>query len=74
MAALQSLIARHLTSERRLRHISVGVGEGAAIAWLHAHGTVNGERVDGEVMQMDVRLSDADFARFEAGVSNSGLN
>ena len=74
LVALEKLIALQLTSERRLRHITLGVGEGAAIAWLHAHGTVEGERVDGEAMQIEVRLSDADFARFEAGVSSSGLN
>lgn len=71
MALLKKLIAKHLTVEYRLRHIQLSAGQGAAIAWLHAHGTVVAEEIDGEQMQIDVKLSDADFARFEAASFSS---
>ena len=64
--ALSQLLSGRLTSAHRMRHIELGMAEGAAIAWLHANGTVNAERMKGERMTLDVRLSDVDFARFQA--------
>jgi GTPase len=66
MEALRSLMTSRLTSAHRVRHISVDTHNGAAIAWLHAHGTIVGEAITGDVMTVDVRLSDVDFARFQA--------
>ena len=63
---LKALIAKHLTVERRIRRFRLNAGQGAAIAWLHAHGTIVDERTEGDVMYINAKLSDADFARFEA--------
>jgi GTP-binding protein HflX len=66
---IQTLIAAaaaRLTRNSRLRHITVSAGDGSALAWLHAHGEVLGQHVDGERMTVDVRLGEADWARFQA--------
>lgn len=63
---LRAMLANRLSEARRLRHVALGAGDGAAIAWLHAHGTIISEDMDEDRMQIQVRLSDDDFARFEA--------
>jgi GTP-binding protein HflX len=60
-----------LTCGARLHHITVPASDGARIAWLHRHGEVLGESDAGEgergpERQIDVRLSERDFGRFEA--------
>jgi GTPase len=64
--ALSRLLSDRLTSAYRIRTIELGTYEGAAIAWLHAHGAVENEAARGERMTMKVRLSDVDFARFQS--------
>lgn len=66
MDGLIALITSRLTKAHRIRQIDVGISDGAALAWLHAHGTVIGERTGVDVTMLDVRLSDVDFARFQA--------
>jgi GTPase len=60
--AMRSHLAERLTIARRLRHIELSPSDGAGRAWLHAHGRVEGENEEGTVA---VRLSDADYARFQ---------
>ena len=64
--AMRNLLALRMTSARRLRHIDVSAEDGAARAWLHAHGNVEGETGKASVIKLSVRLSDADFARFQS--------
>jgi GTPase len=61
----QALVSGRLTVAHRLRQISVDPANGAAQAWLHAHGEVVGEALDAGQMVIDIRLSDADFARYQ---------
>lgn len=49
-----------------VRTVTLPSSDGRAIAWLHAHGEVVGQRDDGLEVEIDVRLSDADWARFGA--------
>lgn len=64
--ALAQRLSNRLTSSHRLRHIELGMADGAAIAWLHANGAVEEEKLHGERRTLKVRLSDVDFARFQA--------
>lgn len=66
IGALKTKLSGLLTTARRIRQLRVGHGDGAARAWLHQHGEVLGETADGDETIIDVRLSDADFARFQA--------
>jgi len=63
---LRRIVSDRLSVGNRVRTLAVPIGDGAAIAWLHAHGEVVGQEVDGDRMVLEVRLSDADLARFEA--------
>ena len=58
------LLAERLASGARLHSIRVPAGDGAAQAWLHAHGEVIDQTVDGDDMAIDVRLTEAEWARF----------
>jgi GTP-binding protein HflX len=60
------LMARHLGRLHRLRDVRVSMADGASLAWLHSHGDVEQEVAEGEEMVISVRLSDADWARFQA--------
>ena len=61
---LLKTIFRQLTSGRTRREISVPASDGAAAAWLHAHGRVVCHSADGVNIRLTVELSDPDFARF----------
>ena len=63
--ALRLLLSDRLTVARRLRHIQLSPNDGAGRAWLHAHGSVESESGEGDVATISVRLSDADFARYQ---------
>jgi GTP-binding protein HflX len=55
----------HLRKGARLGSVRLGAGEGEAIAWLHANGEVVGQRTEGLETVLEVRMSEADWARFE---------
>ncbi len=62
--ALGQSIAARLTSARRPHVFDVPANDGAAFAWLHAHGSVESEVPDGDHVRITVRLNDADRARY----------
>jgi GTP-binding protein HflX len=55
-----------LAKGARLRTVRVGASDGEAIAWLHANGRIEAERPGEVETEFEVRLSDADWARFQA--------
>ncbi len=55
-----------LTAARKPHDLQIAADDGATLAWLHAHGSVERETGEGELRTVTVRLTDADFARFEA--------
>jgi GTPase len=62
---LQALVSGRLTVAHRLRRVNVDPANGAAQAWLHAHGEVISESLEDGLMVIDIRLSDADFSRYQ---------
>lgn len=60
----REMIAAQLTKDNQVRQIILSQGEGAELAWLHDHGQVLTEQSDEDRLVLDVRLSDADYARF----------
>jgi GTP-binding protein HflX len=42
--------------------------DGERIAWLHSHGQILDEDHQGERVQIKVRLSDIEWARFQAAL------
>ncbi len=64
--SLHTLIAARLMTQHRIRHILLDEADGAGLAWLHQHGSVVGVIQDAAQITVDVRLSDVDFARYQA--------
>ncbi len=57
--------AERLRENNRVRKITLPAAAGEAIAWLHANGEVVDQRSEGLETEYEVRLSDADWARFQ---------
>lgn len=66
VATLLACVAGHLGKGAKVRTISLSASAGQAIAWLHSHGEIVAERRGGAETEFDVKLSDADWARFQA--------
>jgi GTP-binding protein HflX len=50
----------------KIRRVTLDATDGEAIAWLHANGEVVAQKNEGLTTEYEVRLSDADWARFQA--------
>ena len=62
--ALIDTVAERLTVGHRRYHLTLDAGDGAAAAWLHAHGEVIDQWVDGDQVGYEVRMAPGDFDRF----------
>ncbi|MGZ8282026.1 MAG: GTPase HflX, partial [Allosphingosinicella sp.] len=58
--------AGHLRKGAPVHAVKVAASDGEALAWLHAHGEVVSQREDGLHQLLEVRLTDVDWARFQA--------
>lgn len=57
-------VAAALTSGHRRYWITLDAGDGAGAAWLHAHGEVLDQVIEGTEATYEVRLSEPDYERF----------
>ena len=62
---LQRAMADLLGKGHRRYELRLAASEGAALAWLHAHGEVLALEHDEDAVQLSVRLAPADFDRFQ---------
>lgn len=62
---LLNRVAARLTEEHRRYTITLDVADGAGAAWLHQHGDVLWQDVDGETAVYEVRMAERDFERFQ---------
>ena len=63
---LREAMAARLRSGEQVHQIRLPVTEGERIAWLHARGEVLDQQVDHDVIELSVRLSPDNWARFQA--------
>ena len=63
---LRRVVAERLLAGARVHSIELPASDGGAIAWLHQHGEVIDQAMEGETLKMDVRLSPDEFARFQS--------
>ena len=63
---LLACAARLLRQGAPVRGVRLASSDGEAIAWLHANGEVIGQTHEGLETRLQVRLTDADWSRFEA--------
>lgn len=64
-ALLEAVSARLTAGHHRFR-VTLKAMDGAQAAWLHRHGEVLEQAVDGDLATFDVRMSPADYERFVA--------
>ncbi|MCU0986408.1 MAG: GTPase HflX [Acetobacteraceae bacterium] len=66
LAGLKAAIDARLSAGLSVHRIALKPAEGAALAWLYAHGEVLDRRDGAEAIHLAVRLSEDDRARFES--------
>jgi GTP-binding protein HflX len=62
---LRRAFSDRLSRGARVRTVRLSASDGAAIAWLHQNGEVLATDTSGEIVSVDVRISDVNWARFE---------
>ena len=68
---LLACAGEHLRTGAIVRRVTLDATDGEAIAWLYANGEVIDQHNEGLTTDYDVRLSDADWARFQARQAQS---
>jgi len=63
---LTSSISENLQRGTQVHRIRLDASEGSRLAWLHSRGEVLDQRMDGNEIEIDVRLSPDNWARFQA--------
>ena len=63
---LRNHIAETLRQGTHIHQIRLNPGDGSRLAWLHSRGEVLDQRMDGEEIEVDVRLSPDNWARFQS--------
>jgi GTP-binding protein HflX len=63
---LKSSISQTLQRGTQVHRIRLDAAEGGRLAWLHSRGEVLDQRMDGDEIEVDVRLSPDNWARFQA--------
>jgi GTP-binding protein HflX len=63
---LRERMAEGLRSGEQVHLIRISATEGSKIAWLHSRGEVLDQKLDQDEMEMSVRLSPDNWARFQA--------
>jgi GTP-binding protein HflX len=66
MDNLKGRISQSLQSGTQVHRIRLDASEGSRLAWLHSRGEVLDQRMDGDEIELDVRLSPDNWARFQA--------
>jgi GTP-binding protein HflX len=64
--SLRERMAECLRSEEKVHRIRLPASAGEKIAWLHARGEVLDQQLDHDQVQLSVRLSPDNWARFQA--------
>ncbi|HST37705.1 MAG TPA: GTPase HflX [Allosphingosinicella sp.] len=66
VSELLAAASERLRKDAKVREITLSAGDGELIAWLHANGEVLTHDYEGLETRFAVRLSDKDWARFQA--------
>ena len=66
LAALRECMAEKLRSGEQVHQIRLSATDGSRIAWLHSRGEVLEQKLDHDQIELSVRLSPDNWARFQA--------
>jgi GTP-binding protein HflX len=64
--ALRECMAENLRRGEEIHRIRMPATDGGRIAWLHSRGEVLDQELDGDELELSVRLSPDNWARFQA--------
>lgn len=62
--ALLETVASHLTAGHQRYTLTLDAADGAAAAWLHQHGDVLDQEIEGDRARYEVRMAPRDYERF----------
>jgi GTP-binding protein HflX len=62
---LRETVSHLLHAGSQIHQVRLNAGDGERIAWLHARGEIIGQESDGDQLQLSVKLSPENWARFE---------
>jgi GTPase len=63
---LLACVAAHLRKNSLLQEVTLGAGDGEALAWLHQHGEVLHQESEGMHTRLVVKIAPAEWERFQA--------
>ncbi|WP_174274737.1 GTPase HflX [Sphingomonas bacterium] len=63
---LRRRVSQKLLAGARVHRLRLPAGDGRGLAWLHQHGEVIDQQLEGEAITLEVRLSPAEWSRFQA--------
>jgi len=63
---LRDKAAERLRAGALLHQVTLPAGDGSRIAWLHARGDVVDQRVEGDMIEVSVKLSPENWEKFQA--------
>jgi GTP-binding protein HflX len=66
LEALRELMATRLRTGEQVHRIRIAAADGSKVAWLHSRGEVLDQRLDDDELELSVRLSPDNWARFQA--------
>jgi GTP-binding protein HflX len=66
LGALRDRLSEKLRSGEQVHNIRLSATDGGRIAWLHSRGEVLGQQLDHDQLELSVRLSPDNWARFQA--------
>ena len=66
MDALRDCMAAKLRSGEQVHRIRLSTTDGGRIAWLHSRGEVLEQKLDEDELELSVRMSPDNWARFQA--------
>ena len=64
--SLRERLSEKLRSGEQIHEIRLPAGDGSRIAWLHSRGEVLAQVLDHDQVELSVRLSPDNWARFQA--------
>jgi GTP-binding protein HflX len=62
---LRDCMSAKLRSGEKVHHIRLSATEGSKMAWLHSRGEVLEQKLDGDELELSVRMSPDNWARFQ---------
>lgn len=68
---LRELMTVSLDRGSAVHQVALAIADGENLAWLHRNGSILRQHVDGDMLQIDVKLSEIDWDRFRTRMASA---